>query len=794
MKQLFRTLTLFVLPLLVAACNTDYNFDKVSLEVTVGDTNGIIVPLGEIEKTTIGELLAESGLETNKDGYYGFSYAPEENMEYNVEVGKLSPITGLTPTIESISESLFGGFSANTETFYGKKDLEFPDGLSGGITLTEEMMTLLGIKGEAIPMKSDPHTFVKSFSIKLPKEVASLEEVTFGADGNGSILDIQFDLGGLAGVNQSCTINSLYFELPDGFVIDKLPSDPLYNDIKIIGDNHFEISDYTFNGSHITLDIVLKKVNPDHATLDENNMVTIKEDVTFALDASIMVQPGEIAAVSPYVEMRVTPAIYNATITTNEITHDFSFNSQVTESVDIPEIVSRIDYLSICNADDTTQKPKFNVKVKLSGAPVDELELRDVEILLPEFLDLNVPEGWSYADGKLSANKALIVTNNELNNIIDNLEIKGIKGLSIVNNKIDLNSTIGLSATVAIANGKQLNINTSAEEISIIPTITLDDIAIQEVTGLIDPDLSELLEPQEINLSKLTSSLSGIDMNLNIVSPVMRLMVENPIGVGINADLTLTAYKGEDVVSTITSPTLSIQPATTTNIVINGVAPDSPEYQSVQIDGLADMIAALPDKIIVELSAETNKEKPHILTLQDSYTFVVDYSVEASFEFDSEKEGHIDYTVEIDEVDLSALADIDVLVENLTLNVASESTLPIDLTMDIEFLDENGAPIECITSSTTGKIEGSTTEEAKLSECSIILDIKTPSAESSQPSAFNEIARTKKIRCHLNGTTLAGGGLKPDQYIAAKLSLELGEGITVDLGSLLGAEDDDATE
>ncbi len=797
MKQLFRTLTLFVLPLLAAACNTDYNFDKVSLEVTVGDTNGIVVPLGEIEKTTIGELLQTAGanLPADENGNYGFSEGNSNDpLVETISVGNIPDITGLAPTIDPVKEPLLSGFSTTIDPFVGKKDIGIPEGLSSlsdGAYINQTIIEMLDI--EEVDLTCSPHTFTQSFSIELPEQVASLEEVTFGTDGNGSVLDIQFDLGGLVDVSKECTVHSLYFELPEGFVVEKLPNDPLYNNIKTNG-NHFEIFDYTFTGSHITIDIVLKKVNLNKAP-NESHMVEISEDVTFALDATIAVQEGTLSAVSPYVEISVTPTVHDATITTNEITDDFDFTQDIDQRIKIPEIVTEIHSLSISKANSIDNAlPQFSVEVALEGSPVDKLELRDVEISLPAFLDITKPAGWDYADGKLTTDK-LEVINGQNNKLIE-LTLNGIGELDIVNGEVILDSTVGLKATVAIADGSELHINTSAKELLLTPTIALDDLSITKVTGFVEPNFGDLLQIDPINLGDLSSSLGeGIELELNIASPVLKLEVENPIGVGIDADLTLVAYKGTDVVSTVTVEDLRILPAQTTIIAINGeAAPDVPNYLTYQADGLADMIAALPERIEVQLDAETNKDAPHELVLQDSYTFKVIYSIDAAFKFDNEKNDSINYPVVIEEVDLSALADIDVVVENLTLNVASESTLPIDLTMNIEFLDENGAPIECITSSTTGKIEGSTTEEAKLSECSIILDIKTPSAESSALSPFAEIARTKKINCLLSGTTLAGGALNANQYIAAKLSLELGEGITVDLGSLLGAEDDDATE
>lgn len=792
MKQLFRTLTIFVLPLLVAACNTDYNFDNISLEVTVGDTEGITVPLGTTGKISVGDLLKESGLETNEDGFYGFEYS--DSFEYTAEVGTLAPITNLAPTIAPITENLFNGMDVNVGVFEGVKDLGFPSGLSGNYTITDQILELLPTTNFA--MHYDPHTFEESFTIEVPDVVKSFEKITFGADGNGSVIDLQFDLGGLAGVNENCHIEKLYFELPAGFTIESLPNDPIGDYITISNGegsttpNRYEINKYDLTGSHLTVDIIIKSVELDHLTIGDDGKVTITEDVTFELDATISVKAGTISAESPSMTISATPIIYDATITTKEIAHAVEFQENIQEEIAIPDIVSRIDYLSIVSAEDPTQNPRFGVDVELAGSPVDMLELRDVEITLPSFLDIDAPEGWQYADGKLTTPR-VEVHNNQVNHIID-LGLKGIESLDIVEGKVNLSSAVGISATAAIADGSSLHLSTSSQALTLTPTVRLDDMTIEQVTGVVDPDLSEMMPTQEILLGDLTASLEGIEMDLNIESPLLSVTVENPVGVGIDAQISLTAFKGEDMIQTV-SAEVGILPAgdepTITHILLAGDAMRAEGENVTVVEGLTELIAALPDKIVVDFAAETNKEQPHTLVLQDSYTFKVDYSVESAFKFDAEKNGTIDYTVLIEDVDLTSLADIDVIVENITVKMASESTLPIDMTMDIEFLDENDAPIECITSATEGKILGSTSQEATLSECDVVLTISTPSAESSSLSPFAEIARTKKVRCTLHGTTLAGGGLKPEQYISAKLSLLLEDGITVDLGSFLPEEE-----
>lgn len=792
MKRLFRTLTLVVLPLLAASCNTDYNFDNISLEMTVGDTEGIAIPIGSTGQITLSSLLEDTDLGVTEDGSYGFQYG--DSFEYSASIGNIPLIRNIIPSIAPIERDMLGALNADIPTFSAKKSLDFPEGISGGVTITD---AILGIVGNTFTMHHDPHTFENEFQVEVPAEVETLKEIIFGPNGEGSHIDLTFDLGGLADVCESCTIENFNIELPAGFTLAKEENAPandyitIYNGEGSSTPNHFHIENYPLTGTSFSVNIVVKKIDLSDMK-NEDGVVNIREDVTYDLDFSGTLKAGTVETISPSVSIVADDLeVYAASIVANEISHSVSFDQTISKNIVIPDIIERIDYLQVAKYNAGDQTPHFTLGLELEGSPISEISLSNVEILLPEFLDIEVPEGWNYDAGRLTT-PSITLHNDEANNLLD-ISIKGIKSLPISryeHSAISLNSTIGLSAEVGVEAGKEVTINTSSQALKLTPIVKLDDIEIVKVEGLVDLSLDELMAPQVIDLSDLTASLEGVEADLNIASPVITLSVENPIGVGIDANITIKAFKDDFMVNVLTSPTISIQPAdgdtpTTTHIVINGAAPDSPDYQRVEIDGFAEILSILPDRIEVSISAATNKDKPHSIILKDSYNFKVDYSVNAAFKFDDKKDGTISYVTEINDVDLSTLADIDLTVESLVLNVASESTLPIDLSLDVEFLDEDGAPIECITSSTTGTIKGSADNSPAEGKCAITLSIEAPDGA----SPFAEVAKTRSLRCHLTGTTLAGGSLKPEQYITANLSLLLDKGITVDLGSLLPEED-----
>lgn len=801
MKQLFRTLTLFALPLIVAACNTDYNFDNISLEVTVGDTEGIAIPIGSIGEIKLETLLKDVDIETGDDGFYGYSF--NDRKDYYISLGTIDPISDIIPALDPFESSFAGTIGAESmPSFSTSQDLAFPEGLSGNLTLTDE---ILNLTGNTFSINYAPHTFEGDIELQLPAEVAAIKQITFGENGAGSIFELKFDLGGLADVCQSCTIDRFAVELPAGFTLATVEGDQASNYATVSAaegsntNNHYQIDNYTMSGNELTIDILIKSADLQNAQIGEQGMLTISEDVTFELAISGTLKAGTITATSPSVSILAEGmTLHHATIVTNEVALDFSFDESIQQEIEIPEGVTSLDYLKISKVGSYAELPLFSLDVVLEGAPVESIELREVEISLPAFLDIDTPEGWNYSNGVLQRDK-LTLHNDRINGLLE-FAIRGVESLPIVDGKVTLDSNIGINAKVYLAEGTELDLTTTAQNFKLTPSAFLDDIAIVSVSGHVEPDFSEYLEPFEFDLSKFTSELDGLDMDLNLQSPVLRLSAENPIGVGLTAVANITAYKGGDVVGEISSSEISILPAGVNAVTTDIVLVDSEHYDMTRweneevsvatINGLVDMVALLPEKIVIELDVHTSPGT-HIVILQEDYRFSVKYAIEVPLVFNDNEDGQINYTVTIDDVDLSMLADVDVIVESIMLNVESESTLPVDLTMSVELLDENDERIECVTSSSEGCIAGSNSDEPKLSECALRLNIETPAAESSKPSPFAEIARTKKVRCHLEGKTLAGGGLKPEQYITAKLSLLLEEGITVDLSSLLPEETPD---
>lgn len=785
MKKIYRTTLLTVaLGLALAGCNTDYNFDKLSFEVTVGGSEGIIVPLGSTGEIKVSELLSDTVLETDKDGYYSFSTS--DSFSYTVDIGSVDPIRDIVPAVEPQTFEVIGNMSVEAMKFSNTSEIPLPAGLTTGLVIPEGS-PLIGLSA---PLEFGPNIFEHDIEISVPSQVTSLGVITFGEDGKGSPIDVYLNLNNLEGVTTGRIIEKFDIELPAGFTLALRDGDTDGTLVKGEGSttpNHYSITNCEVSGSVFHLGFLIKSFDMSNTTLSEGK-ANVSTSIKYSFLLRSQIKAGTVTTKMPSVNAEANLLFHNATIKTNNLEIAVDVPTQtISQSVDVPAELTHIEYLSIADANNPTAVPMLNIDLGLEGSPISEVALKHINIKLPPFIDIDAPTNWtlekSSTEQRLKCEQ-IIIPNGATTNMLT-LPIKGINNITIKNSKIALTGGIGMSAIAAIPGDKEITIDTSAKNITITPSVTLSDIAVKEISGYVDPDLSELIEPQELDLSDFSSVLSDASLDLNLCSPVLNLSVENPIGVEIDATATIVATKADAEVARAVA-----------NIEIKGAQDDTPmithltitadesdEEGVVCVPELFDIINSLPDKITVELNAETNKDKLHKLVLKDSYTFKVDYSVYAGIKFNPNKEGKISYSTVIEDVDLSELnemEDVDLLVDSLTLNVIAKSTLPIDALLKVEFLDENKEPISQVKSTTTGLIKGSTSGEE--SESTISIGIGISSTEGVAP--ISHVAKTRALRCTFEGATLAGGGLKPDQYLSAQMWLNLDNGITVDFGTL----------
>lgn len=770
--------------LLSVGCNPVYNFDNLSTEVTVG-ADGLTLPLGGTGKITLDSLLRESGdvLTLDADGNYSFGYSDE--FEYSAEVGTVAAVTDIIPTIDPQTISLFDALNADMPTFNNSQNISMPAALAAfadGFTLTAPQAALIG----SVTISPETRTVTENIVLDLPEEIASVGKITFGADGGGSPVTVSINLGKLAPISNSRKID-FALELPSGVTIvsDDESHPTISKGVGSTTNNRMELNDYTLTSSSMALDF--KIVSIDVSTITPAaGVLTIPFEMNYEFGMSASIQAGTITGSDPTISIATAFVFHSATLKTGTIAQDFSFSSSISQNVDVPEQIVAIDRLNIEDAT-SGAVPQAVVEIGITGSPVETIKIADLKIAVPSFIDIDAPSGWTLsADNVLSIASIDINTTNSTTRLLA-LPIKGLKNLSVTNKRISLSDDFAISGKATVDSGSNVNINSGAgSQIAITPTITLGDLKITSVVGRINFDMSEYIEPQEIDLSSVTSALGDdTQLSLNLASPEICLTVTNPVGIPINGTLTLTPYEGTTAKTPIKAD-IAIQPAANdgtavvTKLLVSGDATASKEgFTLVFVDGLASIINELPTKLVATIALNVDQTTSHTLVLKESYKFNVAFDVNASLKFGAGT-GSITYNKLIENVDISSLPDLG-KVESASIGVKSRSTLPMDLSLDLQMQDADGAALSGITTSSTGKIEGSNDSTEKSSTTTVSLTFADGN--------ISALKAVKKIKCVFSAATLSGGALNPEQYLDATLVLILDNGLTVDLDELLDGSD-----
>lgn len=290
-----------------AGC-VDRNFDiaEVSGEVTIGGEE-LLLPLGELDKIKIGELLEENkNLGNNEEGTYQISFSsfgddPTKYEKLSVEGISIPSITGLSPklnplefTFQQMPNSLsLSGIEKKFDVDFpniGKivkvvpidisKELNFglPSILKGQGTLPEYLVP----KTPFTCTQGDEVVF--NASISILEQLKQIDWVEFGCNEHpyGAPFTINIDMNGLQDINGGGTID-LKVEFPHGYYL----RDEKGNDLPTATHNILTKSLNLDKKQRIVSVLVyLHRIDYSDHTFNEG-LLTIEDHIKYSYDLSI---------------------------------------------------------------------------------------------------------------------------------------------------------------------------------------------------------------------------------------------------------------------------------------------------------------------------------------------------------------------------------------------------------------------------------------------------------------------------------------------------------------------------
>ena len=336
-----RAVAALVATLCATSCiDNDFRIDQVSTEITVGGEE-LVVPLGELERTTLGDIVGDDMefLKSDENGLFTISFSsfgdnPDKWEQFSIDGVTLPTLTNLSPEKQSISFSTgelpttlnMSGITTTTTINYPtlgqiiafapiemtqKLDLDLP--VSGSGTLNDNVAAML-------PNLTYSYVGKTSFRavIDVPDEVKKLDFILFGDDTHphGAPFDIMLDLNGIAGLNGGTTLD-LDFIFPEGYYL----RDSNGRDLDI--HNHL-ITTVTIEAGKpsAALHLYLHKIDySNEQYLPGSHTIDIHDEIEYHIDLSTKLTGGMYDMTRPAeFSMKATPMYKDVEIVVDHFT------------------------------------------------------------------------------------------------------------------------------------------------------------------------------------------------------------------------------------------------------------------------------------------------------------------------------------------------------------------------------------------------------------------------------------------------------------------------------------------
>ncbi|MEG0498971.1 MAG: hypothetical protein RR522_03755, partial [Alistipes sp.] len=217
-----------------------------------------------------------------------------------------------------------------------------------------------------------------------------------------------------------------------------------------------------------------------------------------------------------------------------------------------------------------------------------------------------------------------------------------------------------------------------------------------------------------------------------------------------------------------------------TKLFISDLTQAPAGYTLCRVADLSKLVKIIPSKIDVTFDLKVDDSRPQtFLITGEDYPFDVDYEIKLPLKF--KDDAAISYTDVADVSDtFDDIEDYDVTAEDILVTIDAKSTIPLDLAVTVDFLDDKGVVVDDVKAVVDGPIKGydpKVDEEYKQTLLQVRVDIKD--------GDIQRLKRVASIRYAINGKAVGtGSGLSPEQYVTAEFKLLLKRGISIDLDTL----------
>ena len=555
-----------------------------------------------------------------------------------------------------------------------------------------------------------------------------------------------------------------------------------------------------------TIAIPIAGINTSDCIIDKDGILTT--DIEVEYNGKILINPlSEISLRdiqsfgSQDAEVKIwgSLCIDNADVVTSVITTDL----ESCTALDIDESID--DCVLSVREIEFTKPASVSARIDFQGIPstIESINMNGIAIDFPEFLSID----YTGKDERIRFDGHSIVIDGQLDKtelatggkgfVLDGLAIAGLDFTNPIRTvekdggkRIRINDSIRISGNVSIDN-QQVNSN-ELSDITISPTIHIDDMRVGNFRGIVFPEIEPVDETVELDLGDDLDFMDNDASRLVLSNPELTISLNNNFDVPVLMDLSLSSKKADG--------TWICQEITPDNgtFILPGCPVDMDERSTtiiisrddrsmavsgdtlyVQMSSLPELMSSIPDKVLFNLNARADTSlaegKYHSADLNRKLKVTGGYEVNIPLTFD---DLYVEYTDTIEGLAGSLEDVIDKVYGNVSLEIGGniESTIPFGLTVSATAIDKNGKAIS---------------QGVMISECSILpgRDGKSVTSAIRLNATMSEEAIMALDGFVLTASCTAdhtdgGASLNSKGYIQPKdLYLYLPQGIDIELDS-----------
>ncbi|MBO5663572.1 MAG: hypothetical protein J6R95_02175, partial [Bacteroidales bacterium] len=449
-----------------------------------------------------------------------------------------------------------------------------------------------------------------------------------------------------------------------------------------------------------------------------------------------------------------------------QLSDSISFN----EEIEIPSEILRIDSLLLSDG------AEINVAFLAENLPELDVPISmDVRLDLPEAFLLS---GEDLKDGNIWHFDADIVNGKSIEK---SLKIKGLNlsTFDLSSGIVNLNEAIKYDVTVYMAAGEINSSDLSDKPIKVSTKADIKGLQLDKVYGVVDPNIESISE--KISLSDLPDFVKDPDMVSLEINPVIALSAKSNISIPLVIDGALTpVVDGVNDDNRTQSIHIELPRAASPEEVkehhfwIAATDADMPQdYEFIQLN-VNDILKSIPDELMFNLQVNTDTEVQHELDLNVDYSADLDYLISIPIAFGENSHFAMQDTLDMDMSEFGEY--FDYIGECVELFGEIENSIPLNLTAQLEVLDENMEIIEMENEVKLSIKAGQSNGSASVSAISLKLDNKSHRLDQ---------ARYFVLKFRVNSDAeVANTPLSPEQYLQAKLKLRVVGGFVVDIDEL----------